>query len=341
MKSRPFGLESLEQKTLLAADVMLQTEDGNLSIIGTPAADIVHIAQEGDVLSVSINGQEPYTLDATQVASIYFEGASGDDEFINNSSIPSVAYGNRGNDRLVGGSAADELHGGPGYDVIDGNDGDDSLHGDYGNDIIHGGRGNDSVYGWHGNDELYGDEGDDYLSGFRGHDKVYGGTGNDILKGHEGNDELYGDDGDDLLYGWMGHDLLVGGNGNDYLSGWSGNDILLGGRGNDRLWGHAGRDLLIGGVGGDTLKSGTGEDINISGSTVYDNDPDALDKVLAAWDTEGSSYDRADRLFKGEDGAPLVNFSTVKNDGTVDVFIDDETELDWFLYERKDVFVDE
>lgn len=337
---RNLQIETLEHKTLLAADVLAVLNAGELVITGTDHADSVTVNREKGDIVVRANDQAALRFADKGLTLVRFNGNDGDDKFVNNTSIPTLAYGNRGNDTLIGGTGRDELHGGPDNDTLIGNDGDDELHGDYGDDVLSGGRGNDTLNGWYGNDSLSGDDGDDVLSGYEGDDVLHGGRGNDILKGHEGDDDLFGEDGNDELYGWTGNDLLVGGDGNDYLSGWSGQDILVGGRGDDVLRGHAGRDLLIGGAGKDDLDGGSGEDIVVSGTSRYDNNLPALDAIMAAWDTKEDVQTRVNRLLNGKDGAPALNTRTVDGDSLTDVITDDRTELDLFIYDFKDVFVD-
>lgn len=337
------AVESLESRELFAADVSLLS-GGVLSIEGTEDSDVVQVeVSRGDVVVTAAAGfEESVTrLPLSDVSEIYFAGNAGDDVFVNSSRLPVIAYGNQGNDRLVGGKSDDELFGGPGDDQLDGQDGNDTLHGDYGDDILIGGRGNDDLRGWYGDDTLRGGSGNDYLSGYKGNDFLDGESGNDTLKGHEGDDYLDGGSGNDKLYGWKGNDVMRGGQGNDYLSGWSGDDILIGGDGKDRLRGHAGSDILIGGRSADELDGGSGEDLNISGYTTFENNDEELTSILSVWAGEGSVDERTHRLFEGESVLVPVNFTTVRNDFAVDTFFDDRSELDWFLYESWDRFKDE
>ncbi len=321
--NRKASFESLEAKDLLAADIRLIAESGELQIQGTSAADQVLISQDGNDVIVEQPGSE---LRFGGVSHIRFRGDDGDDHFVNNTSLPALAYGNRGNDTLVGGTATDALFGGPGNDQLRGGDGDDELHGDYGNDTLVGGRGDDDLRGWYGNDVLFGNDGDDYLSGYRGNDKIWGGDGDDVLKGHDGDDLLFGEEGHDNVYGWKGDDILVGGEGDDYLSAWSGNDILVGDKGNDILRGHSGIDLLIGGKNTDRLDGGTGKDLVITGWTKYDRDFEALAQIVAAWEIEESLDERVHRDW----------LKTV--DGKMDQMVFDQ--LDLFIRDHKDVFVE-
>lgn len=122
--------------------------------------------------------------------------------------------------------------------------------------------------------------------------------------------EVDGREGDD----WVKMGLFVtvptlirGGEGDDWLSGGLGSDIILGGSGHDQIRGGWGNDLLIGGTGSDKVKGGFGKDLVVGGSTSVDEDDDALDSVLAAWnagDPAGDLFDvidddEEDRLYGG------------------------------------------
>ncbi len=72
------------------------------------------------------------------------------------------AYGEDGNDRILGGVAWSDTPG-----II-------------GSDVLSGGRGNDVVIGYGGDDRVYGYGGDDRLTGGAGNDTAYGGTGRDV-----------------------------------------------------------------------------------------------------------------------------------------------------------------
>ena len=62
------------------------------------------------------------------------------------------AYGEAGDDQLIGAPVVSGLDGGPGNDKLTGGEGHDALHG---------GDGNDELSGLGGSDELYGQAGDD------------------------------------------------------------------------------------------------------------------------------------------------------------------------------------
>lgn len=264
---------SLEARNVLSANPLISLDAGTLTIEGTEGNDQVYVrVQHGEVQTTYRTGESEFKteyFDQAEVDHIRFTGGTGDDVFANRTAIKSTAYGNDGNDRLVGGSERDVLRGGNGNDRILGNAGDDSLHGDWGDDVILGGDGNDRLLGWHGNDSLLGQHGDDYVSGYLGNDWLSGGAGEDVIKGHEGNDRLMGGAGNDQLYGWKGNDQLIGGNGDDYLSGYTGNDVLAGNRGDDVLKGHEGVDKLFGGDGNDKLYGWKGADI-VNGGEGHD-----------------------------------------------------------------------
>lgn len=241
------GIETLETRTMLTADLA----SGVLSVHGSPAADVLEISQQGDTISVDINGQlEAFA--AAMVESLLVEAGPGDDTVrINLSDIPTTVQGGAGNDLLTGGF---------GDDLLEGGLGDDRLNGRRGNDRIIGGAGNDRMLGGSGHDELRGGMAADRLTGNAGNDRMYGGEDNDRLNGGSGHDLLDGGDGDDRLLGGGGRDQMDGGNGDDFLRGQGGADRLWGGLGRDRLFGDMGRDVLDGGDDDDRLHGGSGRD---------------------------------------------------------------------------------
>ena len=272
---------NLEHRILFSASPLVSLSDGLLSVEGTDQADSVVVREaNGEVIVQAGVGDEAqrFSFNAGDVESLEFFGRDGDDRFVNNTSLDSLAYGNGGSDTLVGGFAQDELRGGDGDDFLNGRSGDDSLHGDHGNDRLVGAAGDDSLHGWFGNDELIAGAGNDYLSGYLGNDTLRGGAGDDLLRGHEGDDFLAGGQGNDELFGWLGNDRLNGGDGDDSLSGYHGDDQLVGGKGDDSLKGHEGDDKLYGGQGEDRLYGWHGEDELYGGqgddwlSGSFDND---------------------------------------------------------------------
>ena len=253
--------ESLERRDLLAADITVT--DGVLVIQGSDRPDTAEVSIENSRINVSASDGSSSVVRSFALAgidSIVFHGEGGDDRFRNQTSIPSTAYGDAGDDYLAGGDVRDVLYGGEGEDRLYGMLGSDLLSAGFGDDYLDGGKGHDKIYGGDGNDRMTGRDGNDYLNGGAGSDRMYGADGNDRLYGLAGNDLLSAGSGNDYLDGGTGNDHLVGGNGHDRMTGRQGNDVLSGGNGNDFMYGTKGNDLLIGGAGNDYLSGGSGVD---------------------------------------------------------------------------------
>lgn len=124
--------------------------------------------------------------------------------------------------------------------------------------------------------------------------------------------------------------ILDGGAGNDVLLAGGGNDILLGGAGNDVLIGRGGRDILIGGDGRDILNGGNGDDLLIGGSTTYDTNTAALLQILTEWTSTDSYSTRVNKLRNGTGGLPMLDATTVSDDGVRDQLIGGPG-MDWFF----------
>lgn len=285
--------ESLEKRELFAID-LVGTE---LRVTGGSLTDVVSIVYNprltGQVMATRIEiaaeGQttESKSFPIASVGLVRVALGNGDNQFTNQTSLPSRVfggtgidimsggtgvdqlYGNGGNDQLKGNAGNDLLDGATGADLLEGGDGDDAMNGGEGNDTVRGDRGNDSIQGGGGVDLLQGGEGNDQVRGNDGADRVQGGPGNDSLYGDAGDDILEGEAGLDILWGGLGLDKLVGGADNDSLYGEADADQLSGGLGSDRLFGGDGNDLLYGNVktstdsstdSGNTLRGGDGND---------------------------------------------------------------------------------
>jgi Ca2+-binding RTX toxin-like protein len=150
---------------------------------------------------------------------------------------------------------------------------------------------------------------------------------------------VYGLDGDDIVRtDTLRHAVrLHGGEGDDILLGGRGSDVLLGGDGDDLLIGGMGRDLLIGGAGRDFLV-GVGA-ILINGTTAYDDNPEALESILAAWSNPTASYAARVAQLEAGLGSERIRLDSQSDDPTV--FDDDDADtlfgrdqiLDWFFAE--------
>ncbi len=108
--------------------------NGTLYVLNLGSGNIV-ISQNTDNANVSYNGTNS-VFKASDVKTIAGIGGASTDTFVNNTNIPSVFYGQGGDDVLVGGSANDVLKGGAGNDLLVGNNGSDDLSGDAGIDTL-------------------------------------------------------------------------------------------------------------------------------------------------------------------------------------------------------------
>lgn len=142
----PLQLEALERRNVPTATVSLQSQV--LTIQGDDTADTVAVVQAGNNIVVLGTVQAasggtstmPLVFSRTDVKSIFFDGAGGNDLFVNATRLPSVALGGAGDDILVGGRGRDVLIGGDGNDILVGGRGD-TLVGGAGNDQLFGQRG--------------------------------------------------------------------------------------------------------------------------------------------------------------------------------------------------------
>lgn len=248
----------LEPKNLLAA---VSFSGGEIRISGTTGNDHATVAVSGNYVGVAQPGLDTESFVASSVTSIVFVGRAGDDFFANTTSIPSRAFGQAGNDTLIGGSGNDTLAGNVGDDIIRGNGGDDRLVAGNGSDTVYGGDGIDTILGTAGLNTLQGDAGDDLIFGGNDVDMIYGGDGDDQLSGNGADDTIRGGEGADSVNAGPGNDDIDGEGGNDRLYGQAGNDTVVGGAGDDTVGGNGGNDTLSGGTGNDLLSAGSGDDV--------------------------------------------------------------------------------
>jgi Ca2+-binding RTX toxin-like protein len=193
-KTTRLGVEALERRHQPSVTMTLGVQNGlsTLFLTGSNRSDSCFVSTVRDaagVLKVQVLSStkgEPITamridtVNASAVRQIVFHGGAGDDYFVNQTAIPCIAYGDDGDDTLIGGSGNDVLLGGAGNDVLNGGDG---------NDILYGGDGNDRLFGGKGADVLYDGAGNDYLNGASmipadndgSRDLLYGQAGNDTF----------------------------------------------------------------------------------------------------------------------------------------------------------------
>lgn len=274
--------QPLEPRNLLAG---ITLTGGELILGGSTGADVATVSISGSTVTAALSGVDTETYPASSITSIRFVGLAGNDRFTNNTSIPSFAFGQAGDDILIGGSGNDLLAGGPGIDRMEGNAGDDivrggidgkkTIRGGTGNDRLFGGTGDndidagdgdDVVHGGAGVDEIRGGDGDDELYPGGGDDIVHGGAGNDSVNSGTGIDMIFGEAGEDLIFSGPGNDVVEGGDDDDFINGGDGDDLLRGGNDNDRLTGANGDDTIEGGAGVDVLNGGFGDDTIDGGS---------------------------------------------------------------------------
>jgi len=270
-------------------EVLYDASTRTLTVYGTNERDRVEISavaptnpgqRFGTVVTLgrvtNVNGAATLTPSVTwgganspPVSRVRFYGYDASDQFVNDTAIPSVAYGGAGEDRLQGGRGKDTLFGGAGDDRLEGHEGNDRLDGGDGEDYPVGGNGHDIAWGRadpdlmegsNGNDSLLGGDGDDHIKGMDGTDRLYGELGDDELLGGYGNNLLDGGADNDKLFGGMDAESLIGGAGNDHLDGSHGNDTLDGGAGNDSIEADLGNDLVYAGTGHDEVDTGAGND---------------------------------------------------------------------------------
>ena len=236
--------------------------------------------------SITIND-----LTGTDVEKVVVTGGEGNDTVdASNSSTPLVAYGNAGDDQLIGGSADDTLLGGEGNDSIEGERGDDTMIGGEGHDTLEwdNGDGSDLMSGGEGIDliEVEGSltDGDEFVLSQDGTTAIFDrvNLGQFTLTVDTSEEfEVSGEGGDDSLIiqdlsatdvelvtfnGGEGNDILDASHGNVPIiaDGGAGDDLLIGSVEDDQLFGGDGDDTLIGNGGNDFLFGGAGDDLLIA-----------------------------------------------------------------------------
>lgn len=129
--------------------------NGELIVVGSAAADFLHVGRVSGQLVVWANGVRIGSF-APGGGGIVADGGAGDDLILLSPQIDTDA----------------ELYGGAGNDLIRGGGGDDRIDGEGGDDWLFGGHGNDRLYGGPGNDWLFGGPGLDFLDGGDGCDHL-------------------------------------------------------------------------------------------------------------------------------------------------------------------------
>jgi uncharacterized protein (TIGR03118 family) len=192
---------------------------------------------------------------------------------------------------------------------------------------------------------VLGSRGNDNIVVFPRHDKIEVLAGFQTIGSFDVNSintiEIFGVEGNDSISVSPGihvTTLADGGIGNDLAFGGGGASILLGGPGNDTLTGGRGRNLLIGGTGRDMLVGLGNDDILIGGTTAHDTNPTALLQILAEWNSADSFSTRVNKLKNGTGGLPILNDSTVVDDGVRDLLFGGSGH-DWLFDGAHDVLI--
>ena len=291
-RSLPQSAESLENRSLLSATVLLIGTELNISLvrdeavrisslagnlvvqtgtsggvlipttsIGTPSSSAIQtilITGGDEANDIDLNGV--LAVDFTSLSSISVNAGNGNDTLTGSPDFNDSLFGQDGNDSIIGQGGIDTLEGGDGADTINGGTGADLINGGDGSDSIDGGDGADSINAGNGSDNVIAGLGDDTVNGGNGEDTIDGGADNDFLNGDGGADTINGGIGNDSILGGELADNLLGGDGNDTIDGQSGNDVIDGQVGADSLSGGNGNDRVQGGIGDDIVNGNSGAD---------------------------------------------------------------------------------
>lgn len=235
-RSVRLGLDRLDDR-LVPAQFAFNSTTGVLAISGDDLPDNVYIFSSSDwsrYVDVWVNGTHAqYDRIVQPITRIQCSLGGGFDTFQNDTNIPSVVNGGRGNDTIIGGTGWNILDGGEDDDYLEARapfvDNPRALSGTW----LYGGPGNDTIIGsdrpdyidaGDGNDTVHGDHPVQEYSPFaitEYGDIILGGAGNDTIFGYRGNDNINGGTGADNLFGGNGYDLLDAGSDfdRDWLSG--------------------------------------------------------------------------------------------------------------------------
>lgn len=255
-----------------AGQITVALRDGVLYVAGNDTANVVRLyrASDGRILvtadsHIERRGRTPRI---GNVKSIRISVRGGNDIVRLHEGLPrATVFGDAGDDKLVGGTAAETLRGGPGGDTLLGGGGADLLMGEAGNDQLDAQAGDDRLVGGDGADTLIGAAGDDILRGELGDDsylfdqEVH--PGSDVVRefAGQGTDEVWfwgqtdvtfslasaapqavsswltvkleAVDTFENLHGGLGHDTLAGNALANHFNGDDGNDQISGAGGAD------------------------------------------------------------------------------------------------------------
>jgi Ca2+-binding RTX toxin-like protein len=128
--------------------------------------------------------------------------------------------------------------------------------------------------------------------------------------------------------------ILLGGNGNNTLMGGPGPAILVGGSGQNTLRAGTGPTIMIAGSGVAHLYGSSGYDLLIGGTTTFDGDSVALERILMEWGNLSSGFHaRVSHLLGpngGLNGTDFLNSTTVQAGSNLDT-LSGGSSYTWFL----------
>jgi Ca2+-binding RTX toxin-like protein len=349
--------DGIDVRTLVAAT---KNADGSWTDDATAIGHGIDRLTNIEAINVSIGGDftDPakyigttfgvHTFGDPETDGYRVNGTGGDDFILINEANVSTgiannvvsAFGDYGNDTIIGHNVEDVLFGGDGNDRLDGGNGHDILIGDDGNDILDGGFGNDILIGGIGSLTD-----DDYFHASKGNNTIFGGSltagdnpdsnWNEIQyfnRGFVGIEVRFGDNGGpgtvqkregetlfttDTFYGiqavlgTLEADKFYGGNtyGVQRFVGYEGNDLFDGTKGvnevdyrtEEKGLEHAGGIEITAGI---TVDLGTGDTVTV---TDLNGDTDTLTLIERVRGTEnadtlrGNGLDNWLRSDKGDD----------------------------------------
>jgi hypothetical protein len=129
------------------------------------------------------------------------------------------------------------------------------------------------------------------------------------------------------------------------LTGSQGNDVLVANAVHSVIQGGTGPSLLIGGAGGANITGGPAGNIEISGTTSFDTQSNALAAyaaILSEWTSTDSYTKRVNRIMNGGglNGSFLLNLSTVFDDTSTDTLTGGAGMNFYFIDKKQDTITD-
>jgi uncharacterized delta-60 repeat protein len=330
-----FLVRYLMEDDAVPSPVTLDAAQNVVSIAGTAGADLLEVAEIGDVVYASRGGYGR-AFDVADVARVAITGGDGNDVIATPrlKTVPVSIIAGLGTDKIAGGEADDTLEGSGGSDLIDGNNGADLLIGGNGNDALRGGGGDDTVAGGAGDDALRGGAGNDTYDGGPGTDTIVeldiaGVTLVDgllkffdldnsadqasIFPDGNGNLTIYVNGVTNMVDANLVTRIEMNGNGgDDFLRVHQSLTIpatIYGGLGGETSVG--GNDTCVGGGGNDVLFGNDGDDV------IFGNGgSDYINGGFGADDMHGNAgRDTVD--YSSYDGRIIVSLDAVRDDGFI------------------------